>query len=154
LLNIFVSGRIQDYLEFYAKEKSFIESSGVKHEKNIAKMRLLTFLQIAESQKELTFDAVEKQMQIQADDIESFIIEGKYFLFTFQIESISVLAVRTKTIRCKIDHLARKVVIDSTAQRTFTKQHWVTLKDKLEAWKTNLTLIHGNLNALITSKTA
>ena len=52
-------------------------------------MRLLTFLQIAESQKELTFDAIEKQMQIQTDDIESFIIEGKIFsLFTIQIESI------------------------------------------------------------------
>ena len=30
LLTIFVSGRLQDYLEFYSKEKSFIESSGMK----------------------------------------------------------------------------------------------------------------------------
>jgi len=39
-------------------------------------MRLLTFLQSAENQKEITFDAIEKQMQISADDVESFIIEG------------------------------------------------------------------------------
>ena len=41
-------------------------------------MRLLTFLQIAESKKELTFNAIEKEMQISVDDIESFIIESKY----------------------------------------------------------------------------
>ena len=54
-------------------------------------------------------------------------------------------------IRCKIDHLARKVIIDSTVQRTFTKQHWQTLKDKLEAWKVNLTMINDNLATLIAS---
>ncbi|CAF1113174.1 unnamed protein product [Rotaria magnacalcarata] len=136
LLNIFVSGRLQDYLEFYAKQKGFIESSGVKHDRNITKMRLLTFLQSAENQKEVTFDTIERQMQITADDVESFIIE----------------AVRTKMIRCKIDHLARKVIIDSTVQRTFTKQHWQSLKEKLESWKANLALINTNLTTLTTAQ--
>jgi translation initiation factor 3 subunit M len=39
-------------------------------------MRILTFLQSAENQKEVTFDTIEKQMQITADEVESFIIEG------------------------------------------------------------------------------
>lgn len=52
-------------------------------------------------------------------------------------------------IRCKIDHLARKVIIDSTVQRTFTKQHWQLLKEKLESWKTNLTTINNNLSTLL-----
>ena len=55
-------------------------------------------------------------------------------------------------IRCKIDHLARKVIIHSTVQRTFTKQHWQSLKDKLDAWKTNLTMINSNLTTLIAAK--
>jgi translation initiation factor 3 subunit M len=55
-------------------------------------------------------------------------------------------------IRCKIDHLARKVIIDSTVQRTFTKQHWQSLKEKLDAWKTNLTMINSNLTTLIAAK--
>ncbi|CAF5147701.1 unnamed protein product, partial [Rotaria sp. Silwood1] len=55
-------------------------------------------------------------------------------------------------IRCKIDHLARKVTIDSTAQRTFTKQHWTSLKEKLESWKSNLTIINNNLNALVNAR--
>ncbi|CAF3891899.1 unnamed protein product [Rotaria magnacalcarata] len=135
LLKIFVFSRLQDYLEFYSKQKPFIESSvylGVKHERNLTKMRLLTFILIAENQKELTFDAIEKEMQISADDIESFIIE----------------AVRTKMIRCKIDHLARKVIVDNTEQRSFTKQHWISLKEKLEAWKSNLTMINSHFHTL------
>ncbi|UJR22002.1 hypothetical protein I4U23_025070 [Adineta vaga] len=135
LLNIFVSGRLQDYLEFYASQKAFIEAQGVKHDRNVTKMRVLTFLQSAENQKEVTFDTIEKEMQIPTDEIESFIIE----------------AVRTKMIRCKIDHLARKVIIDSTVQRTFTKQHWTSLKEKLEAWKTNLVMINNNLKTIVST---
>ena len=48
-------------------------------------------------------------------------------------------------IRCKINQLGRKVAIDGTAQRTFTKQHWMSLREKLESWKTNLTMIDQNL---------
>ena len=50
---------------------------GIKHDRNVAKMRVLTFLQSAENQKEVTFDTIEKEMQIPTDEIESFIIEGK-----------------------------------------------------------------------------
>jgi len=61
--------------------------SGVKHDRNVTKMRVLTFLQSAENQKEVTFETIEKEMQIPSDDIESFIIEGeeerkKTFSFT------------------------------------------------------------------------
>lgn len=39
-------------------------------------MRVLTFLQSAENQKEVTFETIEKEMQIPPEDVESFIIEG------------------------------------------------------------------------------
>jgi len=136
LLTIFVSGKLQNYLDFYANQKNFIESSGLNHERNVEKMRLLTFLQTAENHKELTFDMIQKEMQIDQDEVESFVIE----------------AVRTKMIRCKIDHLGRKVIIDSTAQRTFTRQHWQSLKEKLELWKTNLAMINKNLGSLTAAK--
>jgi len=55
-------------------------------------------------------------------------------------------------IQCKIDHLTRKVIINNTQQRTFTKQHWISLKEKLELWKNNLTMIHSNLHTLVESK--
>jgi translation initiation factor 3 subunit M len=114
-------------------------------------MRVLTFLQSAENQKEVTFDTIQRDMQISLDEVESFIIEGikSKHSFFFSKRRFFLLAVRTKMIRCKIDHLARKVIIDSTVQRTFTKQHWQSLKDKLEAWKNNLTTINNNLTTLL-----
>jgi len=55
-------------------------------------------------------------------------------------------------IRCKIDHLTRKVIINNTEQRIFTKQHWISLKDKLEIWKNNLIMINNNLQTLVELK--
>jgi hypothetical protein len=40
-------------------------------------MRVLTFLQSAENQKEVTFDTIQRDMQIPLDEVESFIIEGR-----------------------------------------------------------------------------
>ena len=40
-------------------------------------MRILTFLQLAENQKEMSFDSIREEMQITEDEVESFIIEGK-----------------------------------------------------------------------------
>ncbi|CAF1324283.1 unnamed protein product [Didymodactylos carnosus] len=136
LLTIFVSGKLQNYLDFYSNQRNFIESSGLNHENNVEKMRLLTFLQTAENQKELTFDMIQNEMQIEQDEVESFVIE----------------AVRTKMIRCKIDHLSRKVLVDCTAQRTFTRQHWQVLKERLELWRVNLTTINKNLGNLMATK--
>lgn len=85
-MNIFLSSRLQDYLEFYSKEKSFIESLGkylsslflffsnlyilgIKHDRNITKMGVLTFFQNVENQKEVTFYIIEKQMQVATNEV-------------------------------------------------------------------------------------
>lgn len=40
------------------------------------KMRLLSFMQLAESTSEISFETVEKELQIKPEDVEGFIIEG------------------------------------------------------------------------------
>ena len=40
-------------------------------------MRILTFLQLAENQKEMSFDSIRDEMQITEEEVESFIIEGR-----------------------------------------------------------------------------
>ena len=37
----------------------------------------------------------------------------------------------------------------SVSYRTFTKQHWQILKEKLEKWKDNLFLVDQNLTNLL-----
>lgn len=135
LFTIFVSGKLNQYLEFYEAHKTFISQTGMNHERNIDKLRILTLMTLAENNKELPFDLLQKQLKIEADEIESFVID----------------AIRTKCIRCKIDHLTRTVTIMSVSYRTFTKQHWQVLKERLEKWKENLNLVKQNLTNLLSS---
>lgn len=133
LFTIFVSGKLNQYMEFYEAHKTFVSQTGMNHEKNIDKLRILTLMSLAENNKELPFDLLQKQLKIEGGEIESFVID----------------AIRTKCIRCKIDHLARTVTIMSVSYRTFTKQHWQVLKERLEKWKENLTLVNQNLTNLL-----
>ena len=49
LLNIFVSEKLEAYIKFYESNKSFVEGLGLKHEDNLRKMKLLSFMQLAEN---------------------------------------------------------------------------------------------------------
>lgn len=44
------------------------------------KMRLLTFMQLAEGNTEMSFDTIQKELQIDEDQVEAFIIDGKSHL--------------------------------------------------------------------------
>ena len=49
LLNIFVSEKLEVYIKFYETNKSFVDGLGLKHEDNLRKMKLLSFMQLAEN---------------------------------------------------------------------------------------------------------
>ncbi|NXR99219.1 EIF3M factor, partial [Oxylabes madagascariensis] len=72
-----------------------LQSLGLLHEHNMAKMRLLTFMGMAVENKEISFDTMQQELQIGADDVEAFVID----------------AVKTKMVYCKIDQTQRKVVV-------------------------------------------
>lgn len=76
LFTIFVSGELSQYLDFFQAHKSFITTFGMNHEKNINKMRILNLMSLAENSKEIPFDLLQKKLQIEADDIEAFVIDG------------------------------------------------------------------------------
>lgn len=41
-------------------------------------MRILSFMQMAEANPELTYDEITSELQIEEKDVESFIIEGNW----------------------------------------------------------------------------
>ena len=77
-----MSGRLNQYMEFYENHKSLITQSGMDHEKNINKMRILNLMTLAENNKEIPFELLQKQLQIESDDIESFVIDGNSSRFS------------------------------------------------------------------------
>ena len=64
-------------MSFHQNNKDFIDSVGLRHEQNMAKMRLLTFMGLAVENKEISFDTMQQELQIGADDVEAFVIDGK-----------------------------------------------------------------------------
>jgi len=133
LLTIFVSGRLNNYNSFYSMNKDFVQSLALSQEANQHKMRILTFMSMGETQKEIAFETIEKELEIPSEEVEAFIIE----------------LVRTKQVHAKMDQMARKVIISSVTHRTFgTRQQWQMLRESLSGWQNNLSLVMSSLAQL------
>ncbi|XP_040265991.1 eukaryotic translation initiation factor 3 subunit M [Bufo bufo] len=132
LLTIFVSAKLSSYVKFYQNNKDFIDSLGLSHEQNTEKMRLLTFMGMAAENKEISFDTIQQELQLGADDVEAFVID----------------AVKTKMVYCKIDQTQKKVVVSHSTHRTFGKQQWQQLYDILNSWKLNLNKVKNSLHSI------
>eukprot|EP00794_Sanderia_malayensis_P018189 gene18189-20003_t len=134
LLKIFVSGKLQDYLDFVEKHSNFVLGlPGANHDGNIKKMRILTAMSVACEQKEIEFNSFAKQLNLEPDDIEDFIIE----------------AVKTKLIRAKLDEVHSKVLLESAHRRTFERREWMELRQKFEQWRENMLTIKGQLERVV-----
>nr|QBH73914.1 eukaryotic translation initiation factor 3 subunit M [Carausius morosus] len=122
LLSVFVSEKLPAYLDFYKNHKEYVHSLGLDHEQNMKKMRLLTFMQLAEGNSEMSFETVQQELQLEEDEVESFIID----------------VLKTKLVRARMDQAARKVYVSSTMHRTFGRAQWQQLRDLLLSWRNNL----------------
>ena len=58
-------------------------------------------------------------------------------------------AVKTGTVRVKMDQMQKRLIIHSTTHRTFGKQQWQLLRDQLDSWQSNLNTVLGSLNTLV-----
>lgn len=136
LLSIFVSEKLPAYLTFYKNHREFITSQKLDHEQNLKKMRLLTFMQLAENNPEMTFAELQKELQIEENQVEPFIIE----------------VLKTKLVRARLDQANRKVHISSTMHRTFGKAQWQQLRDLLYVWKNNLLVTQESLTNVVSAQ--
>jgi translation initiation factor 3 subunit M len=130
LLLIFVQEKLPAYLKFHKDHKEFVESQlSLNHEQNIKKMRLLTFMQLAETNPEMSFETIQNELQIEEDQVESFIID----------------VLKTKLVRARMDQAGRKVLVSSTMHRTFGRPQWLQLRDLLASWKANLSSVQDGM---------
>ncbi|XP_034825689.1 eukaryotic translation initiation factor 3 subunit M [Maniola hyperantus] len=132
LLNIFVSEKLSSYQTFYQNHKEFVHSQGLNHELNIKKMRILTFMQMAEANPEITFDEIVSELQIEEKHVEAFIIE----------------VLKTRLVRARMDQAARSVHVSTTMHRTFGRAQWASLRTVLLAWRANVHHAHEAMQAV------
>ncbi|XP_026765156.1 eukaryotic translation initiation factor 3 subunit M [Galleria mellonella] len=136
LLNIFVSEKLSSYQTFYKNHKEFVHSQGLNHEQNIKKMRILSFMQMAESNPEISFDEIISELQIEEKDVEAFIIE----------------VLKTRLVRARMDQAARTVRVASTMHRTFGRAQWLALRTVLQAWRANVQQAHEAMKSVATAQ--
>uniref|UniRef100_A0A1B6LTG7 Eukaryotic translation initiation factor 3 subunit M n=1 Tax=Graphocephala atropunctata TaxID=36148 RepID=A0A1B6LTG7_9HEMI len=133
LLTVFVSEKLPNYIHFYQNHKEFVHSLGLNHEQNLKKMRLLTFMQLAEASTEMSFDTIQQELQLEPDQVEAFIID----------------VLKTKLVRARMDQAARKVHISSTMHRTFGRPQWQQLRDILFSWKQNMANVQEGMKSVV-----
>lgn len=133
LLLVFVQDKLPAYLHFYQNHKEFVEHTlGLNHEQNMKKMRLLTFMQLAETNPEMSFETIQKELRVNEDEVESFIID----------------VLKTKLVRARMDEAGRKVLISSTMHRTFGRAQWMQLRELLLSWKSNLSGVQDGMKSV------
>lgn len=133
LLEIFVSGQLTDYMNFYSSHKDYIEEIGLNHEANVCKMRILTTISLSINEKEISFSRLKEILGFEEEDIEEYIID----------------LVKSKLVHAKIDQINEKMVIRSTSVRTFGQNEWQQLEHKLETWFNNMQSIRSNLEQVV-----
>ncbi|XP_061706112.1 eukaryotic translation initiation factor 3 subunit M [Cydia pomonella] len=136
LLTIFVSEKLAKYQEFYNNHKEFVHSQGLNHEQNIRKMRILSFMQMAETNPVITFDEIVSELQIEEKDVEAFIIQ----------------VLKTKLVRARMDQAARSVRVSATMHRTFGPAQWQQLRAVLAAWRANVHAAHDSMKSVATAQ--
>lgn len=130
LLNIFVSEKLEAYIKFYESNKSFVEGLGLKHEDNLRKMKLLSFMQLAENRSEITFEEIQTSIQIKEDEVEEFMMD----------------VITTKLVRAKLAQDNGLVYVSSTMHRTFGPGEWQQLHQLLKSWKNNIHTVKDQMH--------
>lgn len=129
LLTIFVSEKLESYLKFYESHKEFVNGLGLKHEDNMRKMKLLSFMQLAENRSEISFNEIQQAMQLGEGEVEMFIID----------------VLKTKLVKAKMNQGEQVVNVSSTMHRTFGPGHWQQLHSTLSLWKANLQTVRDQM---------
>lgn len=60
----------------------------------------------------------------------------------------SFLVLKTKLVSARMDQSAKKVYVSSTMHRTFGRSQWQQLRDLLQSWKTNLSVVQEGMKSV------
>lgn len=120
---------LAEYLKFYSGHKEFMQKMNLDHNQMMKKMRILTMISMAEKQTEISFQQIEKELQLQSDEVEKFIIDS----------------LKTKLLTARIDQANRKLSVQSAVKRALSKAHWMQIRDTLVQWKNSIHQMRENL---------
>ncbi|KAG7016108.1 Eukaryotic translation initiation factor 3 subunit M, partial [Cucurbita argyrosperma subsp. argyrosperma] len=132
LLKIFLTQRLDAYLEFQAANSTLLKSYGLVHEDCIAKMRLLSLVDLGSNESaRIPYALIKDTLRINDDEVELWVVK----------------AITSKLIDCKMDQMNEVVIVSRCSDRVFGQHQWETLRAKLATWRGNIANVIGTIRA-------
>ncbi|WVZ67001.1 hypothetical protein U9M48_016147 [Paspalum notatum var. saurae] len=123
LLKIFLTKRLDSYLEFQTSNSALLKDYGLGQDECITKMRLMSLLDLSSRcSGEIPYSAITDALKINDDEVEQWIVK----------------AIAYKILDCKVDQLNQTVIVSRHTERIFGMPQWQGLRTKLGAWRVNI----------------
>jgi len=130
LLRIFLTQRLDSYLEFQAANSTLLKSYGLIHEDCITKMRLMSLADLAsKGSGEISYASVRDTLRVTDDEVEFWIVR----------------AISAKILDCKMDQMRQVAVVSRSTERIFGPPQWKELHSRLSIWKENIANLSKNI---------
>jgi translation initiation factor 3 subunit M len=124
LLEIYTKSGYTELKTFQSNKthQTFLNNSGINLDEITYKIRLLTLNSLAKKQSLISYDQIAKALEISEDDVEFYVID----------------ATSSGILEARIDQLNQTIIIRYSPSRQFDKQQWLSLNEKLDKWKDNI----------------
>ncbi|KAH0890816.1 hypothetical protein HID58_053245 [Brassica napus] len=142
LLKIFLTQRLNAYMEFQAANAECLQTYGLVDEECVTKMRLLSLVDLASDESgKIPYTSIKDTLQVKEEEVELWIVK----------------AITAKLIDCKMDQMNQVVIVrqlklsylqdNRCSEREFGSKQWQSLRTKLATWRDNI----GNVISTIES---
>ncbi|KAL8124688.1 uncharacterized protein LOC141718546 [Apium graveolens] len=132
LLKIFLTQKLDAYLEFHLANSSLLKNYGLLHEDCVAKMRLMSLVDLGSSESgHIPYDIIKCTLQIADDEVEGWVVK----------------AITAKLLDCKIDQMNQIIIVGRCTERVFGLNQWQSLRTKLATWRGNIANVISTIEA-------
>ncbi|KAG2710944.1 hypothetical protein I3843_04G049600 [Carya illinoinensis] len=132
LLKIFLTRRLDAYLDFHAANSTLLKSCGLVHEDCITKMRLMSLVDLASDESgQIPYSVIRDTLRINDDEVELWVVK----------------AITVKLIDCKMDQMNQVVLVSRYTERVFGQHQWETIQTKLGTWRANIANVISTIQA-------
>ncbi|KAK1438929.1 hypothetical protein QVD17_04742 [Tagetes erecta] len=132
LLKIFQTQRLDAYLDFYTTNSALLKSYGLVHEDCIAKMRLMSIVDLASNESDqISYSLIKDTLKIEDDEVEPWVVK----------------AITAKLVDCKMDQMNQVIRVSRCTERVFGPRQWQALRGKLATWRGNIANVITTIQA-------
>ncbi|KAI3462871.1 hypothetical protein Pfo_019534 [Paulownia fortunei] len=132
LLKIFLTQRLDAYLDFHSSNSDLLKSYGLVHEDCVAKMRLISLVDLGTNETgQIPYSLIKETLQIEDNEVESWVVK----------------AITAKLLDCRIDQINQVVIVSRCTERVFGIHEWQFLRSKLATWRGNIANVISTIQA-------